>query len=267
MTPPTPKDELPMCTCGDKWHADNAANHAPSCPVNLYVMELGEVLRHREKAIATHTKMLTALLDTNATADDFANLLDPEWFEFAERIELLRALLAERDALKAPTPQRRLRENKGVQYRDGKWHWQGFSFHHAAFCIASWPTHGDDADHAALLALRDDPWEKVETLEDVVLDWWRNWDGEDGESARNALCTRLRAWLATQEPTTDPLMTQCKVCHGMKSHAHCTSSLTLTDHINALVKMGALYWDRVKLGSPTVERNALILPADTEPTP
>jgi hypothetical protein len=57
-------------------------------------------------------------------------------------------------------------------------------------------------DVEAFVDLRDNPYEKEETLEEVVLDWWRLWDGTDGESARADLCTRLRAWLAAQEPKT-----------------------------------------------------------------
>jgi hypothetical protein len=134
MTPPTPKDELPMCTCGDDWHAYNAANHAPSCPVltaydalkaerdewetsstnwqadcrvaQTRLAAAEQTVKYRESAIATHARMLTALLDTNATADDFANLLDPEWFEFAERIESLRDQMGGEKTLKDAAVQR-----------------------------------------------------------------------------------------------------------------------------------------------------------------
>jgi hypothetical protein len=60
----------------------------------------------------------------------------------------------------------------------------------------------DVAAIADLIANPDEP-QPVETLEDVVLDWWRNWDGTDTRNAPAALCTRLRSWLATQpQPNT-----------------------------------------------------------------
>ena len=84
----------------------------------------------------------------------------------------LRALLAERNALQAQlaakAPGRKLREYKGVTYRDGK------------FCIGLgkytdavafvW-FHRDmfgDEDIAHLLALKSDPYEPVETVEEVL---------------------------------------------------------------------------------------------------
>lgn len=81
----------------------------------------------------------------------------------------LRALLAERDALKAkvPTPVRKLREYKGVTYAGGRWWFKGLSYDKAARVIAIVCSF-TDADHAAIYALREQPYEPVETVEDVL---------------------------------------------------------------------------------------------------
>jgi hypothetical protein len=57
-------------------------------------------------------------------------------------------------------------------------------------------------DVEAFIDLRDNPYEKEETLEDVVRGWMASHGVEPRLSEiHNDLCTRLRAWLATQEPT------------------------------------------------------------------
>lgn len=92
MTPPTPKEPEVIA-----WLRQRAEARLS---VAVTASEVAEVLsaydhavqstKDRESAIATHERMLTALLDTNAVADQFANVLSPCWFEFAERIESLR---------------------------------------------------------------------------------------------------------------------------------------------------------------------------------
>ena len=72
------------------------------------------------------------------------------------------ALLAEREALKAKVPQpvRKLREYKGVTYADGRWWFKGLSYDKAARVIAI-VCGFTDADHAAIYALREQPYEPV----------------------------------------------------------------------------------------------------------
>ena len=111
---------------------------------------------------------------------------DPPPFTDAIRVENkaiaaeLRALLAERDALKAkvPPPVRKLREYKGIVYdpdhfaKDYPWCAFGDGFRSVSHLLWS---HGaqeaglTDADHAAIYALKDDPWERIPSVEDVLL--------------------------------------------------------------------------------------------------
>lgn len=83
----------------------------------------------------------------------------------------LRALLAERDALaaKLPTPVRKLREYKGIVYDPGckKWRDGPVHFNRAVDVVVR--RHLPIADHAAIYALRDDPWERILSVEDVLL--------------------------------------------------------------------------------------------------
>lgn len=81
----------------------------------------------------------------------------------------LRALLAERDALAAKlTPVRKLREIKGVTYSDDVWWLRGVSFGSVSLLVNLRGGEGfTDADHAAIYALREQPYEPVETVEEV----------------------------------------------------------------------------------------------------
>jgi hypothetical protein len=70
--------------------------------------------------------------------------------------------------------------------------------------IAAHDHHFTDADHAAIYALKDDPWEPVETLE-AVLEDWANATRDGVHSVElSDLEHRLRAWLATQPQTITP---------------------------------------------------------------
>ena len=129
------------------------------------------------------------------------------------------AIIAERDALRTEVaryidtlqtlegvPPRRLREYKGVTYRDGTWRYDKDPrgvYVRVVDLISIRKDDFTDADHAALLALRDDPWEKVETLEEVVTTWHdAHFMSHSKRPAQlEDLCTRIRAWLAAQEPT------------------------------------------------------------------
>jgi hypothetical protein len=121
---------------------------------------------------------------------------------------------------------RRLREYKGVTYREGGYcYLNGDATTPDAVTACRWwlGVSATDADHAALLALRDDPFVQVETLEDVVNEWC-----DDlmllTPSLRADLCTRLRIWLAQQPAPT----------------------LTAAQHVAALVGMGAWTCDKAR---------------------
>ena len=88
----------------------------------------------------------------------------------------LRALLAERDALaaKVPQPVRKLREYKGVTYADGNWRNSAGSWASVSQLIA-WVANSSsprltDADHAAIYALREQPYETVREDRQVIRD-------------------------------------------------------------------------------------------------
>lgn len=116
------------------------------------------------------------------------------------------ALAGDRDAWKAkaeaaaPTP-RPAPSYKGVTYREGKW-WDadGAAYTSAARCIDQNEAGRDevfkqealtDADHAALLALRDAA-AAAPTLEEVVDQWVKENVYLTDESSRRELCTMLR---------------------------------------------------------------------------
>ena len=113
----------------------------------------------------------------------------------------LRALLAERDALKAkvPPPVRKLREHKGVTYEEqypanSYWRYKGEGWPSASALIAQWDATFTDADHAPIYALRDDPYKPVETVEDIVRDVVRCGTMDFIDS----YATRLRAAVAAE---------------------------------------------------------------------
>ncbi len=81
-----------------------------------------------------------------------------EWEGHAQTYEAgMVAAQRELAALKAPAP-RRLREHKGVTYRDGRWHIEGKPFDNA-FTLMYWYAEFVDADHAALMLLKEQPYE------------------------------------------------------------------------------------------------------------
>lgn len=107
-------------------------------------------------------------------------------------------------ALLSPsTPMRRLREYKGVTFKGGYWLYEGREYRKAASVIAD-SSLLTDADHAALLALRDDPWETVETvkpLEDVL---WAAFRGcPTGSDVYAYTADAVRAWIADQVSSDD----------------------------------------------------------------
>ena len=193
----------------------------------------------------------------------------------AEEVIVLRA---ERDALKSPTMPRRLREytcpatermyrvvDGVVQCRDADDVWRRALGVHPSAC----------AGVADLLA---NPWEKIETLEEVVLSWF---GPSVTKEYRDRLCVRIRTWLATQQPT-EPENSGKTVSMRDAIHAQWLSKITLTDHIDALVKAGAVLVKDVdgyqhydvnrkhqfsRDGLSRTGSTVLILPTSTEPTP
>jgi hypothetical protein len=173
----------------------------------------------------------------------------------------LRALLSERDALAAQAearpeaPGRRLREYKGVTYRDGAWCRGDQRFGTAAHVITADDSDCTDADHAELLALRDDPWQDAGTLEDAIERGRKAWFGDPmGGDALPFVAREVRTWLA-QQPAPE---------------------LTAAQHIKALRKIGAQWYPRVtSLRTPyegaviswwPLTGGALVLPEELAPT-
>jgi len=120
----------------------------------------------------------------------------------ADRLKLateLRTLLAERDALAAKAPmERKLREYKGVTYRGGSWHYRDTSAFMASALISGYCDTFTDADHAAIYALRDDPYEPVETVNDILVDFAR--DLSTGRVVfHDTFVTRIRAAVAAEK--------------------------------------------------------------------
>jgi hypothetical protein len=167
-----------------------------------------------------NTPIIDDILATHEQGFDFRG-----WVDMGKLATELLALRAERDALKTtPTPPRRWRECKGVTYRDGFWWYDHQQYPAVASLI--WVNNAvfTDADHAALLALRDDPWE---TLEDVVREWLRSHHFRVETEPFADLCTRLRAHLATQPqpvsvpyrlPITPEQAVEVLVAHGASIH-------------------------------------------------
>jgi hypothetical protein len=174
----------------EKLMALQIADYIPEAKLSVGTME----------TLATELRALLA--ERDRLAGEVADLKHSrnEWRDIANEYN------AKLDKLTTPTPPRRLREyvseTTGARYCvDGGivQFWDGgdrqWREPHAVNVK-------DVAAIADLIANPDEP-QPVETLEDVVLDWWRNWDGTDTRNAPAALCTRLRSWLATQpQPNT-----------------------------------------------------------------
>jgi hypothetical protein len=128
--------------------------------------------------------------------------MTPMYVTREQRLKLateLRALLAERDALKAKAqPVRKLREYKGIVYDPGceKWRDGPVHFNRAVDAVAC--RHPlTDADHAAIYALKSDPYEPVETVEAVLAEViGKVLDRESVSKASYA--TRFRAAVAAE---------------------------------------------------------------------
>jgi hypothetical protein len=169
-----------------------------------------------------NTPIIDDILATHEQGFDFRG-----WVEMDKLANELRALLAERDrlvgevteweghaqtyeagmvaarrelaALRTPAPPRRPKEYKGVTYREGYFRYRdcGTGTSEAVAACQWWIHIATDADHAALLALRDDP-QPVETLEKVIGDAFR--DCPNGGDVYEYAANAIRTHLATQQP-------------------------------------------------------------------
>lgn len=106
------------------------------------------------------------------------------------------------------------------------------------------------ADAAGVSDLLANPEEPVETLEDVVRQWDYEPRGVTREDELADLCTRLRAWLAQQTPSMDRWTYDDFRTDVLKT-------LTVSDHIAALVEMGAWRANRVDVERSSAHRQEL----------
>jgi hypothetical protein len=140
----------------------------------------------------------------------------------------------------------KLREYKGVTYRGGEWidadsvKWTTATdclYHNSAPRSYKESKQVDltDADHAALMDLKNNPYEPNPTLEDVVEEWNEaEWVRQsESEYALQELCTYIReAFPDIDKPFSDTLGEKTMVAEYN----------TVQDHVDALVRMGAKYY-------------------------
>jgi hypothetical protein len=119
----------------------------------------------------------------------------------------------------------KLREYKGVTYRDDVWWYEGVGYDSAIHLLhlADW---GSDADHAALMALKAEPYESKPFLESLLHNMIREIDSRKGDEATAFYVRDFAATFRYAFPQID-------------------TPLTAADHIAALVAMGAMLWDDV----------------------
>lgn len=124
--------------------------------------------------------------------------------QIAEMGREMASVVAERDALKAQqpkAPERKLREVNGATYQDGRWWYKNFSYRTVCSLIAQWNVTFTDADFPAIYALKDDPYEPVETVDEVLKEFlvWGYKQGMTDANTRAPWCTRLRAAFAAEQ--------------------------------------------------------------------
>lgn len=110
------------------------------------------------------------------------------------------ALSTEIDALTAkPAPARKLRKYKGIIYFNGAFRcdWELNGAFNAVTACSHFLTDATDEDHAALIALRDNPYEKEQTLEEVLHQTFT--DCPLGGDVYAYVATAVRTWFAAQE--------------------------------------------------------------------
>jgi hypothetical protein len=115
--------------------------------------------------------------------------------------------IRELESRNTPKP-KPLRSYRGVVYRDDHWEshgqrWAGTNVYEALCYFFSNPT---DDDFAGMLAVRDNPYEPVETLEDVIKrarnEWW-NSDDASSDGLTHYIARTVQAWMDAQVPTVD----------------------------------------------------------------
>jgi hypothetical protein len=131
----------------------------------------------------------------------------------------------------------KLRQYKGVTWNQLHWETaEGRGYDRAASLIAAYPRKFTDDDHAALMDLKNNPYEPIQTLEDVVNEW--NVSAEwvrrsESKYALQELCTYIReAFPDIDKPFSDTLGEKTMVAEYN----------TVQDHVDALVRMGAKYY-------------------------
>ncbi len=77
-----------MCTCGDDWHANNAANHSPSCPV---LEAFATLTRKYDRLIVERDALAVSL----AEATERGDLIAAGWNNDKQQLAAARALMTE----------------------------------------------------------------------------------------------------------------------------------------------------------------------------
>ena len=122
----------------------------------------------------------------------------------------------------------KLREYKGVTYREGVFvDASGDDWEFAASVIANNLNSFTDTDHTALMDLKNNPYEPIQTLEYVVEKWSKESSGP-WSIMRDDLCERIReAFPDIDKEAFEPIQ---------------TLEEQIQYHVDALVDMGAKYY-------------------------
>ncbi len=132
----------------------------------------------------------------------------------------------------------KLREYNGVVYKDGEWYNEhGLSYRNVFQALSIFFEDAVDEDHIALLDLKNNPYEPIQTLEDVV-ELWHKESGWHPE-----LCVRLRTWMA-QSIHDEGLATIGAKNEQYFHHSDMepTREEQVQYHVDALIRMGAKYY-------------------------
>lgn len=174
-----------------------------------------EIYKWSKGSVAALAAELHSLLTSNAVNAQLA----AEWeakhhalrTQIAKMGREMASVVDERDALKAksPPPPRVLREVKGVTYRDERFYHRKSRYVRVVDLMAHFPSTFTDADHAAIYALKDDPYLPAETVGDVLSaalnraymagrsdNTLHDWEGID--ELTNTTAARLRAAVAAE---------------------------------------------------------------------
>jgi len=135
---------------------------------------------------------------------------------------------------------KKLREYKGVTFVGDKWRYKHWVYNRAYKVIEAFEFLDDD-DHAALMYLKENPWEPTPTLEQVLLKAWNNCPND------GFMHLHLAEAIRSAFPQID-------------------APLTASDHIAALVEMGAVEGTtrlaNLKDGRVSIDVHVLVLPPE-----